>query len=256
MTTFRLITQNSSLGTINLASKHLIKLKRQPTALPNQKGQNKMSTKKYTKNNPLIAYKGFNNDRSCRGFSFELNKAYKVQNKRRIYCCKNGFHACENPNSIGSFYSFSNNGNIFGLVEQWGEIHHDGTKHSSQYIKVKKIFTQKEFDALLKLHQSTTFNRCDIYHEHNSSYDKVHNLVKGAIVVSKYYDAHCVSEAENSTIINFKKFTGSKGCTFIYTNIAAKVGEKGIKPNTPYIVKKGKFVEFKPRVRKKKAKAA
>lgn len=50
----------------------------------------------------MKAYKGFNQDWTCRGFKFEVGKTYKHEGK--ISLCNSGFHACENPLDILNYY--------------------------------------------------------------------------------------------------------------------------------------------------------
>ncbi len=42
----------------------------------------------------MKAYKGFNKDMKCRGFQYEIGKAYETD---AADLCSIGFHACENP---------------------------------------------------------------------------------------------------------------------------------------------------------------
>ena len=50
----------------------------------------------------IIAYKGFNEDFTCRNFQYEIGKEYDIRGK--INLCKNGFHACTSPRDAVAYY--------------------------------------------------------------------------------------------------------------------------------------------------------
>lgn len=64
-----------------------------------------MSKMKKEKGTPNVikAYKGFDEDLSCRGMQYEVGKDYEVGGE--IQCCKNELHACENPLDVLCYYS-------------------------------------------------------------------------------------------------------------------------------------------------------
>lgn len=49
----------------------------------------------------MKAYKGFNDDLTCRGFQYEEGKSY---HEDEAIMCKSGFHACPNPIHCSDFY--------------------------------------------------------------------------------------------------------------------------------------------------------
>ena len=49
----------------------------------------------------MKAYKGFNHDMTCRGFQYEEGKTYE-EDKAEL--CKKGFHACEAPLDVLTYY--------------------------------------------------------------------------------------------------------------------------------------------------------
>lgn len=80
----------------------------------------------------VIAYKGFDEDLTCRGFKYEIGKEYEEE---EVLVCKSGFHACENPFDVLNFYGDVLN-NRFCKVEQSGTINKDDEKQASSKIKV------------------------------------------------------------------------------------------------------------------------
>ena len=53
----------------------------------------------------MKAYKGFNQDMTCRNFQYEEGKEYHEDNAE---LCKNGFHACERPLDCFTYYAPAN----------------------------------------------------------------------------------------------------------------------------------------------------
>ena len=84
----------------------------------------------------IHAYKGFDKDLKCRGFQYEVGKTY--EQKGKIECCMNGFHACEFPLNVFNYYSPGSNSR-YCTVTQSGEISkHDGdSKVASSKIHIE-----------------------------------------------------------------------------------------------------------------------
>ena len=83
--------------------------------------------------NKIKAYKGFNNDMTCRKFQFEVGKEY--EQKGKIEACENGFHACENPMGVFGCYPPSNS--RYCEVEQSGSIDRGQDKIASSKIRIQ-----------------------------------------------------------------------------------------------------------------------
>ena len=81
-------------------------------------------SKKLNEDNIIVSYKGFDSNLSCRGFKFEVGKTYEQSGE--IVVCGNGFHACETPFDVLSYYGYCGDKavNKFAVVKQSGDISH------------------------------------------------------------------------------------------------------------------------------------
>ena len=81
----------------------------------------------------IKAYKGFNEDMTCRDFQYEEGKEYEEE---RAEACNCGFHACEYPLDCLGYYDPAHS--VYHEVEQSGEIskRSDDTKVASTKIKI------------------------------------------------------------------------------------------------------------------------
>ena len=80
----------------------------------------------------MKAYKGFDKDLKCRGYQYEVGKEYEESTAN---CCHKGFHACENPLDVFSYYAPTNS--RFCEVEQSGEIDKSGEDSKVASTKIK-----------------------------------------------------------------------------------------------------------------------
>jgi hypothetical protein len=73
---------------------------------------------------PLVAWKGFDANLQCLGYQFEVGKTYTHDGKVRA--CASGFHACEAPFDVWSYYDFETD-NRFCRVHLSGDTdRHEG----------------------------------------------------------------------------------------------------------------------------------
>jgi hypothetical protein len=86
------------------------------------------------KDEVITSYKGFDNNLKCRDFQYEIGGTFKHDGD--VEACKGGFHACEYPLDVFSYYPPA--GNRFAIVEQSGKIgrHGDDTKIASSTLKI------------------------------------------------------------------------------------------------------------------------
>ena len=74
---------------------------------------------------PIIAYKGFNTDLTCRDFQFRIGETYTHEGK--VETCASGFHACENQLDVFNHYNPTSR---FAIVECLGEINKESNGDS------------------------------------------------------------------------------------------------------------------------------
>lgn len=97
--------------------------------------------KKVEKSNPIIAYKGFDENlcSRCFGFQYEVGKEYHLDNDDDINVCCNGFHACQNPLDVFVYYPMSSY-TRYAMVILWGDVDFakDGKKICATDIMIVK----------------------------------------------------------------------------------------------------------------------
>lgn len=96
----------------------------------------------------MLAYKGFNKDLTCtkgKGrFRYEVGKTYKENEAK---CANTGFHCCEEPIEVLSWYSGPDA--RFCIVKAEGDIHEDGhDKISCTKMTIVREITRQQLGAL------------------------------------------------------------------------------------------------------------
>ena len=106
----------------------------------------------------ITSYKAFNADLTCTGgaqpFQYEIGKSYEMDGE--IKACDRGFHACEYPLDVLSYYPPA--GSRFAIVEQSGKIDRESSdsKLASSKIKIK---AELNLSGLIKAAIEHTFSR-------------------------------------------------------------------------------------------------
>lgn len=102
----------------------------------------------------ITTYKGFDKDLKCRGFQYTIGGTVQEETAE---ACKTGFHACEHPLDVFSYYAPA--GNRFAVVEQSGQLsrHSDDSKVASSKLTVK---AELNLAGIIKAAIEYTTKRC------------------------------------------------------------------------------------------------
>jgi len=91
---------------------------------------------------PVVAYKGFNRDFTCRGFQYRVGQTYEHDGE--VKACKSGFHACEHPLDVFRYYAPATS--RFAAVTLSGELSRDsnGSKVAASLIMIEEELSLHE----------------------------------------------------------------------------------------------------------------
>ncbi|EEE2603505.1 hypothetical protein CKV42_002753 [Salmonella enterica subsp. enterica] len=204
----------------------------------------------------IVTFKGFNKDLKCRDFQFEIGKTFHHDGK--VEACGSGFHACECPFDVFSYYSPADSRFAetisFGITdrEEYGD-----TKIASASITIKAELTLPQFiqrgiewiwskiDKSLE-QQIMCGNRSAATNTGNRSAatntgDRSAAEVSGSQSVAAAFGIEGKARASEggAIVLCYRDEDGE----LIHIR-ASKVGENGIMPNTWYQLNEdGEFVE-------------
>ncbi len=208
-------------------------------------------------NKEIIAYKGFNQDWTCRGYQYEIGKTY--EHKGDVKACESGFHACEYPLDVLNYYSPAVS--KFAVVKMSGETSKDSddTKIASAKITieteinlpemVKKavewIKGKVDWDAAKVFNtgdQSVATNTGDQSAATNAGDQSVAEVSgKQSIAVALGWQSKAKASINGAIVCVYRNHDGE----LIHIK-ASKVGENNIKADTWYTLDEiGEFVEVK-----------
>ncbi|EKO4830022.1 hypothetical protein ACEXC5_002785 [Salmonella enterica] len=204
----------------------------------------------------IVTFKGFNKDLKCRGFQFAIGETFHHDGK--VEACGSGFHACECPFDVFSYYSPAESRYAetisFGITdsEEGGD-----TKIASSSITIKDELTLPQFiqrgiewiwskiDKSLE-QQIMCGNRSAATNTGNRSAatntgDRSAAEVSGSqsVAASLGIEGKARASEGGAIVLCYRDEDGE----LIHIR-ASKVGENGIMPNTWYqLDKDGEFVE-------------
>ncbi|EFP1310793.1 hypothetical protein HPX62_004418 [Salmonella enterica] len=195
----------------------------------------------------IVTFKGFNKDLTCRDFQFAIGETFHHDGK--VEACGSGFHACECPFDVFSYYPPAES--RYAETLSFGVTDHEeegDTKIASSSITIKDELTLPQFiqrgiewiwskiDKSLE-QQIMTGNRsaatntgCQSAAEVSGSQSVAASLgIKGKSRASEGGAIVLCYRDKNGELIHIR---------------ASKVGENGIMPNTWYQLNEdGEFVE-------------
>ena len=195
------------------------------------------------------AYKAFDADMRCRGHQYEVGKTYQMNGKPVI--CKRGFHACESPLDVLSYYPLI--GSRFAEVTLNGDVvhHENDSKLAAVSITVDAEMRLPDFvrsaAAWIASRTKTAASTGD-YSPAASTGDRSPAASTGefspAASTGKSSPAASLgcggraSAQEGSSIMLCEYDGGGRqiGC------FASMVGENGIEPGVYYTLRSGKAV--------------
>ena len=217
-------------------------------------------------NKEIIAYKGFKQDWTCRGYQYEVGKTY--EHKGNVEACESGFHACEYPLDVLSYYSPAVS--KFAVVKMSGETSKDSDdtkiasakitieteinlpemiKKAVEWIKGKvdwdaaKVSNTGYWSAATNTgYRSVATNTGDQSAATNTGYRSVAEVSgKQSIAVALGWQSKAKASINGAIVCVYRNHDGE----LIHIK-ASKVGENNIKADTWYTLDEiGEFVEVK-----------
>ena len=209
----------------------------------------------------IKGFKGFDKDLKCRGYQYELGQDFQEEGK--IEACSKGFHFCENPFDVFSYYppSAENGINRYCVVEGGGSIDKDS---DDTKIACSKLHISAEIGLKGLVEAGIKFildkvNWKDCKESNTGNYSAATNTGdRSAATNTGNYSAAQVSGKDSIAIVTGKdsKAKGSIGCWIVLTERgdwdgntypikevkAVKVDGGLIKPDTYYKLDNGEII--------------
>lgn len=192
------------------------------------------------KNNQInyktIGYKGFDKNLQCRGFQYEVGKTYECDDDVKV--CERGFHFCENPLDVFSYYPPSDS--RFCAIESTGK---EDREDEDSKVSTSKLTINAEIGLKGIIDAGVKF----ILEKVNWNNNKESNTGDRSA-------AEASGEESIAIVTGYKsKVKGSKGCWLVLTERddnyhildvkSVKVDGSTIKENTFYMLVDGGIVE-------------
>jgi len=187
----------------------------------------------------VTAYKGFGSDMKCRDFQYEIGGTY--EHAGDVEACKSGFHACEYPLDVFSYYSPASS--VFGVVEQSGKLdrNDDDSKIASEKMTIKASI---DLPGLIRAAIEYTTSRCKPVNPESPDSNSgdcgaASNSGTHGVAADFGFEGKAMSGETGAIVCVYRNDVGD----LIHIR-ASKVGDNGIKANTWYSLdESGEFVE-------------
>ena len=194
----------------------------------------------------IKSYKGFNKDMTCRGFKYEEGKEYVTE---KAEACECGFHACEYPLDVFSYYPPGTS--VYHEVEQSGEF----DKSESDKVVSTKIKIGARIDIAGIVKAAISYIKERITNENNAEPGKAATAGSYGAATSKGRSA----SGENGLSVvrgNGVKVKGGIGAILVIAEecsdgyeikdwLAVVVDGVNVKADTWYGLKDGELIECK-----------
>ena len=218
----------------------------------------------------MKAYKGFNENMTCRDFQYEEGKEYSTDEAK---CCKVGFHACEYP--LDCFNYYLPNDSVYHEVELDGNIDNSDREDSKVSATKIKIGLRLDIAGMVKAAIDFTMSKIRPEAKANEDYgassatgDYGASSATGSCGASSATGYRCSAEANDPCAIavawGYKgRAKGVKGARIVLADWEGdeneywtqskwslkgakmvKIDGKKYKANTWYTIKDGKIVEW------------
>lgn len=206
----------------------------------------------------IITYKGFDKNLQCRGFQYAVGQTFTHDGQ--VQACNGGFHACEYPLDIFSYYPPA--GSRFAVVEQSGDLSRKDNGDSKVASRQITIKAEIDIPFLVKAAIEYTTSRCKPIDKRTKAHTTADQGAasatgyQGAASATGEYGAASAT-GENSIACGLgwqsTAMAGETGAiVLVYRDVsdtiihirASKVGENGIKAGTWYkLDESGNFIE-------------
>ena len=205
----------------------------------------------------MKAYKGFNNDMTCRGFQFEEGKAY---HEDTAVLCDCGFHACLDPLDCFGYYDPCDSVYHEVEIDNVSEQRENDTKVVAKDIKIGSRISIKDI-----VKESIDFTFSNVQKENNTDcafwdysrqaasghssrqaasgdYSSQETIGKNCVMMSAGNEGKAKGKIGSWIVLTEWK---SRGNESIPTVVAKRIDGTEVKEDTWYTLKNGEFVEVK-----------